>query len=71
PLLTEPPPMPRDRRPGANNLGEEATQDYAAHSLVPDLTVTTSSAVRPHVLVDAIKPMVSASMDTTRTGPGR
>ncbi len=44
------------------------TQGYAPHPLPPDLTVTTSCAIRPHFLVDAIKPMVSASVDTTRTG---
>jgi len=50
------------------NLGEEVTKGYAAHSGPPDLTVTTRSLVDPHFLVDAIKPMVSASVDATRTG---
>ena len=50
------------------NLGEEVTKGYAAHSGPPDLTVTTRSLVDPHFLVDAIEPMVSASVDATRTG---
>ncbi|MGH3771419.1 MAG: hypothetical protein ACRDRW_08505 [Pseudonocardiaceae bacterium] len=54
--------------PRGVNLGEEVTQGYAAHPWPPDLTVTISSAVGPHVLVDAIKHMASASVDATRTG---
>ena len=54
--------------PRGGHLGEEATQGYAAHPWPPDLTVTSSSVIRLHFLVNAIKPMVSASVDATRTG---